>query len=151
MQFHLYTFTFFYHIQEIIAKTNVMKPSPCFILRVLYFWVMHLSLYSILNLFWGMVQNKGPVSFFCPWIFSFPGTFVGFLFFVLFFGPLKIFGCAGFQLQHIGSSVFVVACGIFSCGRWDLVQRPGIEPRPHALGVQSLSHWTIREVPRHIC
>ena len=31
---------------------------------------------------------------------------------------------------------------IFSCGMWDLVPRPGIEPRPPALGAQSLSDWT---------
>ena len=30
---------------------------------------------------------------------------------------------------------------------WDLVPWPGIEPRPPALGAQSLSHWPIREVP----
>ena len=48
----------------------------------------------------------------------------------------------------------VVACGIFSCsmqtlswGMWDLVPWPGIEPRPPALGVWSLNHWTPREAP----
>ena len=30
---------------------------------------------------------------------------------------------------------------------WDLVPWPGIELRPPALGVHSLSHWTTREVP----
>ena len=30
---------------------------------------------------------------------------------------------------------------------WNLVPWPGIEPAPPALGVQSLSHWTTREVP----
>ena len=30
---------------------------------------------------------------------------------------------------------------------WDLVPRPGIEPGHPALGAQSLSHWTTREVP----
>ena len=34
-----------------------------------------------------------------------------------------------------------------SCGVWNLVPRPGIEPWPTALGMQSLSHWTTREVP----
>ena len=29
----------------------------------------------------------------------------------------------------------------FSCAMWDLAPWPGIEPRPPALGVQSLSHW----------
>ena len=31
-------------------------------------------------------------------------------------------------------------------GMWDLVSRPGIEPRLPALGAQSLSRWTTREV-----
>ena len=48
----------------------------------------------------------------------------------------------GLKLQYLGSSVFIVACKIFSCGMWDLVPWPGIEPRPPALGAQSLSHWT---------
>ena len=34
-----------------------------------------------------------------------------------------------------------------SCGMWDLVLWPGIEPGPPALGVWSLSHWITREVP----
>ena len=34
-----------------------------------------------------------------------------------------------------------------SCGMWDLVPWPGIEPRPPALRAQSLSCWTSREVP----
>ena len=43
--------------------------------------------------------------------------------------------------------VLVVAGGTLSCGRWDLVPGPGREPRPPALGAQSLGHWTSREVP----
>ena len=42
--------------------------------------------------------------------------------------------------------MFVEALEFFSCGLWDLVSWPGLEPRPPALGVQSLSHWTTREV-----
>ena len=49
----------------------------------------------------------------------------------------------------------VAACRIFSyniqtlsCSTWDLFPWPGIEPVPPTLGVQSLSHWTTREVPR---
>ena len=30
---------------------------------------------------------------------------------------------------------------------WNLLPRPGIEPRPPALGAWSLSHWPTREVP----
>ena len=37
--------------------------------------------------------------------------------------------------------------GSFSCGMWDLVLWSMINPRPSALGAQSLSHWTTREVP----
>ena len=43
--------------------------------------------------------------------------------------------------------IFVVALRIFSCGIWDLVPRPVIEPEPPTLGACSLSHWTTREVP----
>ena len=34
-----------------------------------------------------------------------------------------------------------------SYGMWTLGPQPGIEPQAPALGVQSLSHWTTREVP----
>ena len=52
------------------------------------------------------------------------------------------------SLQHAGS----FSCGRWtpSCGAWDLVPRSGIEPRFPALGVQSLSHWTTREVPGQV-
>ena len=42
--------------------------------------------------------------------------------------------------------VYLAAAGL-SCGMWDLVPRRGIKPRPPAMGVGSLSHWTAREVP----
>ena len=44
--------------------------------------------------------------------------------------------------------VLVAVCGIFSCGTWDLVPWPGIEPGPAALGTQSLSPWTMRKSPQ---
>ena len=45
--------------------------------------------------------------------------------------------------------VLVVVLGIFSCIMWDGIWFPegGIEPRPLALTVQSLSHWATREMP----
>ena len=47
--------------------------------------------------------------------------------------------------------VFVAALGIFSCGMWDLVPWQGSNPGPlPALGAQSLSQWTTREVPHYI-
>ena len=46
--------------------------------------------------------------------------------------------------------VSVAAWGIFSCGMWDLVPWPGLNPgRPHSQ-VWSLSYWTTREVPTKI-
>ena len=35
-------------------------------------------------------------------------------------------------------------------GMWDLVPWPGTEPRAPVLGVQSLSHWTTRDVPHSL-
>ena len=51
--------------------------------------------------------------------------------------------------------VFVTSCGVFSCGMrtlncymWDIVPWPGIEPSTLALGAQSFSQQTTREVPQ---
>ena len=43
-----------------------------------------------------------------------------------------------------------------SCGMWDLVPWPGIEPGPPASVVWCLSHWTTKEIPElleyvHLC
>ena len=54
--------------------------------------------------------------------------------------------CARPQLQHGGPSTFIAPHGIFSFSTWDPVPRPGIEPRPPALGAQSLYHWTTKKV-----
>ena len=58
------------------------------------------------------------------------------------------------QVLIVAHRIFIVAGRIFnfnrptlSCGIWDLVPWPGIEPGSPALGVQSLSHWSTREVP----
>ena len=42
--------------------------------------------------------------------------------------------------------IYLAALGL-CCGMWDLIPQPGIEPRPPALAVWSLSHWISREVP----
>ena len=52
------------------------------------------------------------------------------------------------QLWHVGSFLFNFGMWTLNCSLWDLVPWPGIEPRPPALGAQSLSHWTTREVPK---
>ena len=46
-------------------------------------------------------------------------------------------------------TVWGLSCNMqdFPWGMWDLVFWPGVEPRPPALGPQSLSHWTTRGVP----
>ena len=52
--------------------------------------------------------------------------------------------------------VLVAALGIFhlwfsirtlNCSMWDLVPWSGFEPRPLALEVQIISHWTTRKIP----
>ena len=47
--------------------------------------------------------------------------------------------------MHFKKTIYLVLQDL-SCGMRDLVPRPGIEPGPPALGTQSLSHWTTREV-----
>ena len=42
--------------------------------------------------------------------------------------------------------IYLAALGL-SCGMWDLVSWPRIEPRSPELGTRSLSHWTTREMP----
>ena len=66
----------------------------------------------------------------------------------------KIYFYLFIWLWHVGSLSFVAACGIYTCGMWTLgcsmwdpVPWPGIELGPPALGGQSLSHLTTREVP----
>ena len=57
-----------------------------------------------------------------------------------------------------GSLLFTEACEIFSCGMqtlscgmWDLVPWPKMEPWPSASGVQGLSHWTQMSPLKHYC
>ena len=52
-------------------------------------------------------------------------------------------GCGSFWFFFL----FNLAVPGLSCSMWDIVPRPGIEPRMLRLGVQSLSQWAIREVP----
>ena len=65
-----------------------------------------------------------------------------------------LLGCAGSELQHAVPSIFITVRWDFSrdmqslsCCLWDLVPSAGMELGPPALGAQSLSHWTTREVP----
>ena len=55
--------------------------------------------------------------------------------------------CVIFLLFKIYLIALDLSCspGTLRCGTWDLVLRPGIEPRPPALGVWGLRQWTTRE------
>ena len=70
------------------------------------------------------------------WFKQFP-IFSGKLTEIIYFIQLKIFKYTCICLATLG----------LSCGIWDLVPWAGIKPGSPALGVQSLSHWTTREVP----
>ena len=56
-------------------------------------------------------------------------------------------------LKNIFTYLFIwlrwvlVMVGKLLVSMWDLVLRPGIEPRSSALGAESLSHWTTKEFP----
>ena len=52
---------------------------------------------------------------------------------------MYLFGCAGSQLWQVGSLV--------AARMGDIVPWAGMEPRPPALGAQSLNHCAIMEVP----
>ena len=47
-------------------------------------------------------------------------------------------------------AVLVAVHRSFSCGMWDSVPGPGVEPGSLALGVWSRSPWTSKEVPKYI-
>ena len=46
--------------------------------------------------------------------------------------------------------IYLAVLGL-SCSMWYLIPWPGMEPKPPALGAQSLSYWTTRKVPDFQC
>lgn len=62
---------------------------------------------------------------------------------------LKILLTYLFLLESFTTFLFVYfwPCHVACEGMWDLVSWLGIEPKPPALGAQSLNSWTAREVP----
>ena len=71
---------------------------------------------------------------------------VCFLFYnVYFYLFVYLFGCTGSSPQHVGSLATLLK--LLVAAVWNLVSWPGIQPRPPALGVRSLSHWTTKEAP----
>ena len=59
----------------------------------------------------------------------------------------SFFSTAILKLIYMLIFIYLAVPG-FSFGMWDLVPQPEIEPRHSALGIQCLSHWTIRKVPQ---
>ena len=106
---------------------------------VLWIWILDAPRFKI--------QAVGPVSTLSVYYVFLSCAYILYIFFIY----LAVLGLScGTQdlqssLQHVGC--LVVACKMASCGMWDLVLWPRIKLRPPALGVQSLSHWTTREVP----
>jgi len=47
-------------------------------------------------------------------------------------------------------AMLVVLHRSFSCGMWDSVPGPGVEPGSLALGLWSRSPWTSKQVPKYI-
>ena len=90
-------------------------------------------------------QNENQVSSRKPPLIDFPVTlsFLHFLKIHVFF-KILIWLC-----QVLFAACRIFSCGMktLSCGMWDPVPWPGTEPWSSALGAQSLSHWTTREVP----
>ena len=58
-----------------------------------------------------------------------------------------VFGMFSCSMWDLFFFFLVTVYSILSYGIWDLVPWSEIEPRPPALGFQSLHHWTNREVP----
>ena len=62
VDYHFCCLCFCCHIHEIIAKANVIKFLPCFLLGILECEVWHLILSSILSWLLRVVADRGPIS-----------------------------------------------------------------------------------------
>ena len=70
-----------------------------------------------------------------------------------FFFITYLFGCTRSYLQHVGSLIFIVACGIFSYSTWILKSQHArysflTRNWTQAPGFGSLSHWTPEKFPQ---
>ena len=59
--------------------------------------------------------------------------------------PGRLPSMGSHRVGHDWSDLAVAA--VLSCSTWDLVPQPRIKPKPPALGMQNLSHWTTSKVP----
>ena len=60
--------------KSIFTKTDVKELTVCFLLEVLWFQILHLSLQYTLNLFLCLVCEITPIWFFCIYLSNFPNT-----------------------------------------------------------------------------
>ena len=70
--------------------------------------------------------------------------------FCVYFYELMFFCLFKYLLTLFQIYLFMWLLQVLVAAIWDLVPWPAIKPSPPALGVQSLSHWTTREVP-NVC
>ena len=124
----------------ILCVSVVSTVTSPFTFLILLIWVFS---------FFFMNLAKGLSILF---IFSKNSLLVLLIFAIVFFVSISFISWV-FYLFVWFCQVFFAACGNFSChrqtlicGMQDLVPWPGIKPRPPALGVWSLSHWTTKEV-----
>ena len=63
--------------------------------------------------------------------------------------PTQLSGYSFFVFNFVLNFIYLtVPC--LGCGMWDLVPRPGIEPRTPILEAWSINHWATREVHQDI-
>ena len=63
--------------------------------------------------------------------------------------PTQLSGYSFFVFNFVLNFIYLtVLC--LGCGMWDLVPRPGIEPRTPILEAWSINHWATREVHQDI-
>ena len=108
-------------------------------------------------------MNRKHLSIYLDLIWSLSLVFSGFsstdsvhILLDLYLSTTFLFGATGngifffllYWVLVVASRIFNPCCSMqtLSCGMWDLVPQPGINPRPPALGVWSLSHWTTKDV-----
>ena len=125
---------------------HIFLPSS----SVVSAWWFILSL--LLHLGWKQDSQKLPMSIFLTVTHSHPccHQFSLFLQFQILIPKILVIFLAFIFILYLFiwvHWVLAAACRSFSWSMWDLVYWPEIKPGPPALGVQSLTHWTTREVP----
>ena len=120
----------------IFLKSIPMLPV-WFVILVIY--IFFSFPWTVLSIYWSFQRTSFCLSLHCLSIFYlFPSL-------SLFFLPLTLYLICCFQFFK---KIFIYLGELgLCCSMWDLVPRPGIKPGSPALGMQSLSHRTTREVP----